>query len=338
MNVVAKTLTAIALTAFGLGGVMTLAEAQTSKSDQAGKRKSDQAGQPPRGGRSWDRFAPAGPQGQPPSGTPQRNPATGLPSGVPLPQTGRSYTGPSNGFGVVPGAPLPATGSPVTPRDRRDWRGQRGSGGGVQRGFDPLSSSSNDAPPVAEEQVGRPDRQRRPVAPRPPRERRKPVDRAEEEAAAGPPPERFSAEWSAQHPNAWGKTAGARRTAEQVRTWLAANPPAGGPLGDEDQVAAAPLDQQWLLLGVFRVGSVQGSPRQLVELNLSRAGEVRGRQFAMTTGETSEVTGSYAAEGLDWQADDGWQYAASLDDLTTPRGVVRITGTAGQGEATLQRK
>lgn len=164
------------------------------------------------------------------------------------------------------------------------------------------------------------------------------VPQAARPAVAGPPP--FTAEWYAQHPDAW-------QHPKPYAEWRSAPvPPATvvsaffGTDGGANPNLTSITAVEWLSLGVFaspaRVG---GPPTVLQQLAVSKAGQVKGVMVDTASNAVQPISGmaDVLSGKVTWSVGQagGIGYETTLDELLKQAPAVTAATPAGRQPATL---
>lgn len=178
--------------------------------------------------------------------------------------------------------------------------------------------------------------------------------------------EPFSAGWYADHPNAWQYThphadAWAAASLAATTAWIGAA--AYDDDGDysttvvneaptyEDDSTAESVDQQspiaanvatddqaadggdWLSLGVYALEPPAGGQKELMQLAVSKAGEIKGVYYNADDNLSENITGTVdrATQEAKWNvvSTPELQFSASLKTLTSPTGEVNVAAPNG---------
>ena len=178
--------------------------------------------------------------------------------------------------------------------------------------------------------------------------------------------EPFSAGWYADHPNAWQYThphadAWAAASLAATTAWIGAAAYDDG--GDysttvvneaptyDDASTAESVDQQspvaanvatdgqaadggdWLSLGVYALEPPAGGEKELMQLAVSKAGEIKGVYYNADDNLSENITGAVdrATQQATWNvvSTPELQFSASLKTLTSPTGEVNVAAPNG---------
>ena len=178
--------------------------------------------------------------------------------------------------------------------------------------------------------------------------------------------EPFSAGWYADHPNAWQYThphadAWAAASLAATTAWIGAAAYDDG--GDysttvvneaptyDDASTAESVDQQspvaanvatdgqaadggdWLSLGVYALEPPAGGEKELMQLAVSKAGEIKGVYYNADDNLSENITGTVdrATQQATWNvvSTPELQFSASLKTLTSPTGEVNVAAPNG---------
>lgn len=178
--------------------------------------------------------------------------------------------------------------------------------------------------------------------------------------------EPFSPAWYADHPNAWHYThphadAWAAASLAATTAWIgAAAYDDGGDYSttvvneapvDEDDPTTESVDQQspvaanvatddqaadggdWLSLGVYALEPPAGGEKELMQLAVSKAGEIKGVYYNADDNLSENITGKVdrATQQVTWNvvSTPELQFSASLKTLTSPAGEVNVAAPNG---------
>jgi hypothetical protein len=189
-------------------------------------------------------------------------------------------------------------------------------------------------------------------------------------------PQPFTAQWYADHPNAWQAThphadAWAVASAASVAAWLGwaaypanegyttynntvvyeqtpADETASETAGDAEDVADQAASTQedasnWLELGVYSVLSNSGEPTsRYLQLAVNRQGQLQGVYYDTLSNATQNIRGSIdqSNQTARWSIESNPQvtFSAGLADLTQPTGTIQVTQRSGQQQWRIARE
>lgn len=173
----------------------------------------------------------------------------------------------------------------------------------------------------------------------------------------------FTADWYAEHPNAWrythpyaglwgvagtaglaawlgysigaGSSSAATSTATTTTEGTATESSASAEAtASAETPAEPPADLEWMPLGVFATGPKGVEHAHIyLQLAVSRAGEIKGNYYDAVSDATQPVTGSIDRETrkATWSVGKGATFATTLEALTqTPSDVTMKTGSVTQ--------
>ncbi|WP_425395619.1 hypothetical protein [Aeoliella sp.] len=123
------------------------------------------------------------------------------------------------------------------------------------------------------------------------------------------------------------------------------------PIDDDEPIDEEPIDEtepapagegQWMSLGTFNLApGPNAPPSRVMQLSISKQGEVRGVYVDQLSGATHNLKGRFARQQqlLTWhvESNPGVQYETTLNDLTSGHGKVLVMKASGAYEWSLTR-